>query len=63
MKTISKQAARDKTIGNIVASLRIEDLAPRPAVIAGLKACMAGKATTDTVLAGVIRHHVALRRI
>jgi hypothetical protein len=63
MKKISKQVARGKTVGNILASLRIEGLEPSPAVIRDLRACMAGEITTDKTLAKVMRLHVPLRRV
>lgn len=58
MKKISKQAARDKAVESILASLRIEQLTPSAAVINGMKACVAGKETTENLLARVIRQYV-----
>jgi hypothetical protein len=62
MKTISRNEARAKTVGNILASLRIEQLTPSVSVIMAMNACMTGEASTTKVLAGVIRQHVPLRR-
>jgi len=62
MKRISKQAARGKVVGSILASLRIEQLTPSEEVVKGMKACIAGEETTEHVLAEVIRQHVTLRR-
>jgi len=63
MKKISKQATKQKTVANILASLRIEQLAPSPIVEKGLRACVAGTTTTDKLLADVISRHVPLRRV
>ncbi len=63
MKKISKQATRQKAVANVLASLRIEQLTPSPNVIAGLRHCIAGDATTEQLLADVMSHHVAVRRI
>lgn len=60
MKTISKQEARSKTVENVLASLRIENLTPSDFVVKGLNACMAGKKTTADLLQEVKRHHAAL---
>lgn len=62
MKKISRQSARNKAVGNILASLRIEQLTPSATVIQGMKACVAGDETTCNVLAGIMRQHVTLRR-
>lgn len=62
MKKISKLASRQKAVTNIIASLRIEQLTPSPGVIQGLRTCLAGKTTTDELLAEVMSHHVAVRR-
>lgn len=62
MKTISKSAARSKTVANIVASLRIEQLTPSAQVVQGLQSCLAGDSTTGQVLANVIQQHVQVRR-
>jgi hypothetical protein len=63
MKTITKQAARKKAVGNVLASLRIEKLTPRDEVVSGMKACVAKKRTTTQVLQEVLQHHhVPLRR-
>ena len=63
MKKISKLAARQKAVTNVLASLRIEQLTPSPSVVEGLRTCLAGKVSTDQLLADVMSHHVALRRI
>jgi hypothetical protein len=63
MKKISKLAARQKAVTNVLASLRIEQLTPSPNVVDGLRTCLAGKASTEQLLADVISHHVALQRI
>jgi hypothetical protein len=63
MKKISKQEARNKTVENVLASLRMEQLTPSDFVVKGLNACMAGKKSTDELLQEVLRHHVTLRRI
>lgn len=63
MKKISKLAKRQKAVANILASLRIEQLTPSPSVVKGLRTCLAGKTTTDKLLADVMSHHVAIRRI
>ena len=63
MKKISKQAARSKAVGNVLASLRIEQLAPSDYVVKGMKACLAGTETTANVLQEVMRRHVTLRRV
>lgn len=63
MKKISKQEARSKTVENVLASLRMEQLKPSDFVVKGLNACMAGKKTTADLLQEVMRHHVPLRRV
>lgn len=63
MKKISKLATRQKAVANVLASLRIEQLTPSPRVVNGLRSYLAGKTTTDILLADVINHHVAVRRI
>lgn len=63
MKKISKLAIRQKAVANVLASLRIEQLTPSPRVVNGLRSYLAGKTTTDKLLADVINHHVAVRRI
>lgn len=62
MRKISKQAAREKAVGNVLASLKIESLVPSPEVVSGLHACIERKDSTDNVLAKVLRRHVTLRR-
>lgn len=63
MKKISKQATRQKAVANVLATLRIEQLTPSPSVINGLRTYLAGKTTSDKLLADVMSHHVAVRRI
>jgi hypothetical protein len=62
VKKISREAAREKAIDSIIASLRIEQLTPSATVVQGLRACVAGTETTSHVLAGVIHQHVTVRR-
>lgn len=62
MKTISKQQVRQKTVSNVLASLRMEKLQPSPEVVRGLNACMAGQDTTMHLRQQVINRHVTLRR-
>lgn len=62
MKTISKQQVRQKTVSNVLASLRMEKLQPSPEVVRGLNACMAGQDTTVNLRQQVISRHVTLRR-
>jgi len=63
MKKISKLATRQKAVANVLASLRIEQLTPSPSVVKGLRTYLAGNTTTDKLLADVMSHHVAVRRI
>lgn len=63
MKKISKLVTRQKAVTSVLASLRIEQLTPSPNVVNGLRACLAGKTTTDKLLATVMSHHVAVRRV
>lgn len=63
MKKISKQGTRQKAISNIMATLRIEQLTPSAEVAQGIRNCVAGKTTSDKLLADVISHHVTLRRV
>lgn len=63
MKKISKQAVRSKSVENILASLRVEQLTPGDYVVKGMNACVSGKNTTANVLQEVMRHHVTLRRV
>ena len=62
VKKISKQAARDKIIDNVIASLRIENLAPSETVVQDLRDCLVSKETTRNVLARVLNRHVKVRR-
>lgn len=62
MKTISKQDIRRKVVGNVLASLRIENLQPSAEVVRGLNACVNGKETTAQLRQKVIQRHVTLRR-
>ena len=62
MKTISKQQVRQKTVSNVLASLRIEKLQPSPEVVRGLHACMEGQDTPLQLRQQVISRHVTLRR-
>jgi len=62
MKKISRQAVRKKAIANVLATLRIEQLTPSQSVVEGLRSCLAGKTTSDKLLAEVLSHHVAVRR-
>lgn len=62
MKKISKLAVRQKAIANVLASLRIEQLTPSPSVIKGLHTCLAGRTSTDKLIAEVISHHVPVRQ-
>lgn len=61
MKKITRQTAHTKAVGNIVASLRIEQLTPSDFVVAGMRDCMSGKNTTTHLLEEVKRRHVTLR--
>lgn len=63
MKKISKLAIRQKAVTNVLATLRIEKLTPSQSVVSGLRGYLAGKTTTDELLADVMSHHVAVRRI
>jgi hypothetical protein len=63
MKKISKKEIRDKLVGNVLASLRIEQLSPGHYVVEGMRACVSGKETTANVLQEVMRRHVTLRRL
>ncbi len=59
MKIISKQEAHSKTIENVLASLRIEQLVSSDFVVKGLNDCMAGKKTTAELLHEFKSHHAA----
>jgi hypothetical protein len=61
MKTISWQAAREKAVANILASLSFEHLRPSPATIKGLHACLAGQCTMQQLLAEALAHHIKPR--
>lgn len=63
MKKISKLATRQKAVANVLATLRIEQLTPSPSVVTGLRRYIAGKTTAEKLLAEVMSHHVAVRRI
>lgn len=62
MRKISKQAVRSKSVSNVLASLRIENLTPGDYVVEGLNACMSHKESTANILQEVMRRHVTLRR-
>jgi len=62
MKTISKQAVRNKAVVNVVASLHIERLTPSNAVVRAMHACTSGTETTANVIKEVIQRHVTRRR-
>ena len=63
MRKISKLAARQKAVTNVLASLRIEQLTPSPGVVKGLQSYLAGETSADKLLASVMNQHVAVRRI
>ncbi len=63
MKTISKTEMRQKAVGNVLASLRIEQLQPSEGVVQGMRACVSGQETTANLRQRVIRQHVSLRRL
>ena len=58
MKTISKQQVRQKTVSNVLASLRIEKLQPSAEVVLGLNACMNGQETTAHLRQQILSRHV-----
>ena len=62
MKTISKQQVRQKTVSNVLASLRIEKLQPSAEVVLGLNACMNCQETTAHLRQQILSRHVTLRR-
>ena len=62
MNKISQSAKRQKTVANVLASLRIEQLTPSPEVVTALDTCIAGKTATDQLLADVMSRHASLRR-
>jgi hypothetical protein len=62
MKKISKQAARVKAVGNVLASLRIEKLTPSETVVQGMQACMDRQLTTAELLQQVVKRHVPVQR-
>jgi hypothetical protein len=62
MKTITKQEIHSKVVGNVLASLRIEELRPSAELVRGLNACMAGQETTANLHQQVINRHVTLIR-
>lgn len=63
MKKISKLATRQKAVSSVLASLRIEQLTPSASVVKGLRTYLAGETTTAKLLADVMSHHVAVRRV
>ena len=63
MRKISKLAARQKAVTNVLASLRIEQLTPSPGVVKWLQSYLAGETSVDKLLASVMNQHVAVRRI
>ncbi|GAB1395149.1 hypothetical protein MASR1M60_33130 [Rhodocyclaceae bacterium] len=54
---------RHRAIGNVLATLRIEQLAPSDFVVQGMQACLDGRETTAKLREEVMRRHVALRRV
>lgn len=60
MKKISPHAVTERAVANVLASLRLEELTPSPAVVKGMMECAAGKTTTDRLLAEVIHHHLSI---
>lgn len=63
MKTISKINKQSRVLANVLASLRIEQLTPSPAVAQGMQDCINGKTTTEQLLSDIQRRHVTLRRV
>lgn len=57
MNKISRQTARQKSVGNVLASLRISGLSPSPEVVLGLQAWLAGNAALGQVLANALNRH------
>lgn len=62
MKKISKADARNKTVGSILGTLRIEKLHPSSTVVSGMKSCVLGKDTTKHLLQEAINSHAQIRR-
>lgn len=63
MKIITKQEVRRKRVGNVLASLRMEQLTPSYAVVQAMQACVSGHESTDNVIKQIVQRHVTLRRI
>lgn len=62
MNKISHDAARRKAVASVIATLRIEQLAPSEAVVEGLHRYVAGRTTTSKLIADVLDRHVKVRR-
>lgn len=60
MKKISRQEAREKIVGCILGTLRIEQLQPSAEVVAGMKACIAGQGTTQHLLEQAKSRHAKI---
>lgn len=63
MEKISKAAARQRAVANVLASLRIEQLTPSTKLVEGLHTYLAGKTTADKLIADVMKRHVTVRRV
>lgn len=61
MKKITRQEARDKIVGSILGTLRIEQLQPSAEVVEGMKACVAGQDTTQHLLEQAKSRHAKIR--
>lgn len=62
MKKIPRTSIRAKLIPQVLASLRIERLAPSSFVERGMHDCLSGQLSTKVLLEKTLQRHVALRR-
>lgn len=61
MKTVTKNQVRQKLVGSVVASLKVEKLKPNAHVVTALNACVDQGGSTQLLIDDVLARNVSLR--
>lgn len=61
MKTVTKNQVKQKMVGSVVASLKIEKLQPNPSIVTALNACVNHGGSTQLLIDDVLAKNVSLR--
>ncbi|MDK2122738.1 hypothetical protein [Parachitinimonas caeni] len=62
MREITRRSAAEKSLDNVLASLKFEMLQPSPETEAGLRKCQEGEESTANLLANLQKHYEQVRR-